>query len=109
MPSDAMQIQVCYAQPDGQTLLELNVPPGATIEQAIRCSGVLARHPEIDLERQRVGIFGQLKPLDTPVQSGDRIEIYRPLKADPKEARQRRVAKKRAEGSREGNKWQGRR
>ncbi len=109
MPDEAIRIQVCYAQRDTQTLLAMNVPPGATIEQAIRCSGVLERHPEINLEQQRAGIFGQLKPLDTPVQAGDRVEIYRPLKADPKEARQRRVAKKRAEGSREGNKWQGRR
>ncbi|APR95504.1 protein RnfH [Pandoraea thiooxydans] len=109
MPNDVLQIQVCYAQPDTQTLLALSVSRGATIEQAIRRSGVLERHPEINLAQHRVGIFGQLKPLDTPLQTGDRIEIYRPLKVDPKEARQRRVAKKRAEGSREGNKWQGRR
>nr|WP_150698284.1 RnfH family protein [Pandoraea terrae] len=102
-----MTVQVCYALPAEQTLIPVDVVAGATIAQVIEQSGVLKRHPELDLSRMRVGIFGKLKPLDTPVAEGDRVEIYRPLVADPKLARQRRVEKVRTEGSREGQKWLG--
>lgn len=105
MGSEFLTVQVCYALPECQTLLDVAVPAGATIEAAIRQSGILQQHPDIDLEHQRVGIFGKLKSLDTEVRAHDRIEIYRPLKADPKVARQRRVEKHRAEGTREGQKW----
>lgn len=106
MPSDAMiAVQVCYALPQRQVLLDVTVPAGATVEEAIRRSGILAQCPEIDLARQRVGVFGKLKPLSAPLRMHDRVEIYRPLSADPKVARQRRVAKHRAEGTREGQKW----
>jgi len=89
-----LRVQVCYARPDTVFLEELDVAPGVTLEQAIRASGVLTRAPEIDLTVCTVGIYGKVKPLDTPLWASDRVEIYRPLQADPMEARRRRVAKK---------------
>lgn len=98
-------IQVCYALPDTQTLIDVDLPDGATVRDAIDASGVLARHPDIDLATQKTGIFGKLVPLDAPVAEHDRVEIYRPLIVDPKAARQRRVDKTRRAGSIEGRKW----
>jgi hypothetical protein len=103
--SAMLSIDVCYALPDRQTLISLQLPPGATLEQAIGASGILERHPDIDLAKQKVGVFGKLKPLDTVLADHDRVEIYRPLIVDPKLARQRRVEKTRRDGSIEGRKW----
>ncbi|RJG00880.1 RnfH family protein [Noviherbaspirillum sedimenti] len=91
---EMLQVQVCYARPDAIFLEELTFTAGTTLEQAIRASGILARAPEIDLAVCKLGIFGKLKPLETILRDRDRIEIYRPLQADPKEARRRRVVKK---------------
>ena len=99
------QVMVCHATPDEIFLKSLDVAPGTTLEDAIRASGVLQAFPQLDLGVCRVGVFGKLRSLDTQAQPGDRIEIYRPLIADPKTARQRRVAHKRAAGSTEGLKW----
>ncbi|MEI7293469.1 RnfH family protein [Paraburkholderia tropica] len=104
--SATLSIDVCYALPDAQTLIGVRLAPGATVQQAIEASGVLARHPEIDLTTLKVGVYGKLKPLDTVLADHDRVEIYRPLLVDPKLARQRRVDKTRKEGSIEGRKWQ---
>ena len=104
--SATLSIDVCYALPDSQTLISLQLPPGATVQQAIDASGILGRHPEIDLAKLKVGVYGKLKPLDTALADHDRVEIYRPLIVDPKMARQRRVDKSRKEGSVEGRKWQ---
>ncbi len=101
-----LAVQVCYALPDRQTLIDVEVPDGATVRDAIDASGVLARHPDIDLAAGKTGIFGKLAPLDAPLAAHDRIEIYRPLVVDPKLARQRRVDKTRRAGSIEGRKWQ---
>ena len=90
----ALKIQVCYALPDSTTLLELTLPAGSTVKQAIDTSGLLARFPEIDLSVQKVGVFGKLKPLDAVLHDGDRIEIYRALQADPMESRRRRAKHK---------------
>jgi putative ubiquitin-RnfH superfamily antitoxin RatB of RatAB toxin-antitoxin module len=87
----ALNIQVCYAGHGGIFLRDLRVPAGATVHQAIRQSGVMEVAPEIDLTVWRVGIYGQLKQLDTVLRAYDRIEIYRPLVADPKEARRKRA------------------
>ncbi|HYD95737.1 MAG TPA: RnfH family protein [Noviherbaspirillum sp.] len=89
-----IRVQVCYARPDRQVLRELTVAEGATVEAAIRASGLLQEAPEIDLARNRVGIYGKLKALDTVLRAHDRVEIYRPLVADPKESRRARAAKK---------------
>jgi uncharacterized protein len=105
MSAPHLKIEVCYALPRAQTLIDVDVPHGATLQQAIDASGVLARHPEIDLAKQRVGVFGKLKPLDTVLADHDRVEIYRPLIVDPKAARLARVEKSRKEGSIEGRKW----
>ncbi|SMF95749.1 hypothetical protein SAMN02949497_3123 [Methylomagnum ishizawai] len=89
-----MKIEVAYAKPDHQLILGLELPAGATAEQAIRASGMLARFPEIDLAVNAVGIFGKTCALDQALKPGDRVEIYRPLPADPKEARRGRAVKK---------------
>ncbi|MES2015449.1 MAG: RnfH family protein [Pseudomonadota bacterium] len=88
------QVQVCYASPEQQFLRELAVEEGATIEQAIAQSGVLGAVAGIDLALQPVGLFGKKRALDTVLREHDRIEIYRPLVADPKESRRRRADKK---------------
>ncbi len=90
----AIRVQVAYARADQQLVLTVDVPMDASVERAIRDSGILARFPEIDLERHAVGIFGARVALDDVVQAGDRIEIYRPLQVDPKEARRRRAARR---------------
>jgi uncharacterized protein len=100
-----LSIDVCYALPDTQTLIPVELAPGATVQQAIDASGILRRHPEIDLEKLKVGIYGKIKPLDAVLADHDRVEIYRPLIVDPKAARQRRVDKTRKAGSVEGRKW----
>ena len=91
-----INVQVCYARPEGSFLKALTLDRGTTIAQAIEASGVLSTHPEIDLSQLRLGIFGKLKAADTEVREGDRIEIYRPLQADPKETRRRRAAHRKA-------------
>ena len=88
------RVEVAYATPSRQEVIEVVIPPGASIEQVIRESGLLQRFPEIDLARSRVGIFGEIASLQDPVRDGDRVEIYRPLLADPKETRRRRAARR---------------
>lgn len=87
-----MQIGVCYAEADRQLWLKLDVPESCTVQEAIDRSGLLQRFPEIDLQRQKVGIFGKLTKLDALVNEGDRIEIYRPITADPKTVKRRQIA-----------------
>lgn len=90
--SDDIAIVVAYApSADEQRLVWLRVPRGTTVEEAIRASGLLAAFPEIDLARQSVGIYGERVPLTRRVAEGERVEIYRSLIADPKEARRRRA------------------
>ena len=90
--AECLKVEVAYALPDEQTLFALEVSPGTTAEQAIQRSGVLERFPEIDLTTQKIGIFGKLNKLDYVLRAGDRVEIYRPLIADPKEVRKQRAA-----------------
>ena len=89
------KVEVVYATPERQSLYAVNVAAGATVRDAIERSGVLAAFPEIDLARNRVGIHGKLATLGTPLGDDDRVEILRPLQADPKEARRRRAARRR--------------
>jgi len=89
----AWRVQVAYATPARQEVIDVTLPAGATIEDAIRLSGMLARFPEIDLSRNRVGIYGEVARLQDPVHDGDRVEIYRPLQVDPKEIRRARAGK----------------
>ncbi len=92
---DTIRVEVAYALPDEQVLLSLEVPEGTTAREAVERSGILERFPEIDLGgTNKLGIFGRLTRADQPLRDRDRVEIYRPLKADPKETRRRRAAKK---------------
>jgi putative ubiquitin-RnfH superfamily antitoxin RatB of RatAB toxin-antitoxin module len=89
---EPLKVWVCYVTPTDEFLRELALPAGATLEQAIRQSGLLLALPEIDLDSWEVGIFGKKKPRDTVLHAQDRVEVYRPLLADPKEARRRRAS-----------------
>ena len=91
MPHNNITVEVAYALPQQQLIIPVQVSPGTTAEQAIRASGILAKFPEIDLNQNQIGIFGKLTKLDTTLRNLDRIEIYRPLIADPKEVRKQRA------------------
>ncbi len=85
-----MNVGVCYAESDRQLWMRLEVPDSSTIEETINLSGVLKLYPEINLTSQKVGIFGKIAALDTPVKDGDRVEIYRQITADPQTVQRRR-------------------
>ena len=89
--SKDITIELAYAAARGQTVLQLEVKSGTTIGEAIKQSGILQQFPEIDLALNKVGIFGKLARTDTLLRDRDRLEIYRALIADPKEARRRRA------------------
>lgn len=91
---EGVQVVVCYASAREEFLRPMKVAPGTTIGQAIEMSGVLEAYPEINLATQPVGIYAKKKTLDTVLRERDRIEIYRPLVADPKDSRRKRAAKK---------------
>jgi putative ubiquitin-RnfH superfamily antitoxin RatB of RatAB toxin-antitoxin module len=86
-----LTIELVYATAGRQTLVELDVAAGTTVAQAIALSGIPTAHPEIDLPECKTGIFGKLASPDTVLRERDRVEIYRPLRADPKEVRRRRA------------------
>ena len=90
--SELIPVEVAYARADRQMIIPLNVATGTTAEQAIEQSGILQAFPEINLEKNKLGIFAKLSKKDTPLKAGDRVEIYRPLIADPKEVRRKREA-----------------
>ena len=90
--SEMLRVEVCYALPDKQELVAVKLPEGATLQQALEASGLLAKHPEIDLKKNKFGIHAKLSKLDAPLRDRDRVEIYRPLIADPKEVRKQRAA-----------------
>ena len=85
-------VEVAYALPGEQLIVPIKVNKGITAEQAIRASGILSKFPEIDLTINKIGIFGKLSRLDATLRHLDRVEIYRPLIADPKEVRKQRAA-----------------
>ena len=92
--AEAIKVSVCYAAPGQEWLQTLELPLGSTIEQAIVRSGVLDAIAGLDLATHPVGIYAKKKPLDTVLRAHDRVEIYRPLLADPKESRRKRADKK---------------
>lgn len=92
--NELIPVEVAYASPAEQVLLQLHVACGTTLAQAVALSGVLDRFPQIDLQRQRVGIWSRLVLPDEILKPGDRVEIYRPLLADPKDVRRQRAAHK---------------
>ena len=89
--SKDITIEVAYAAARGQTVLQLEVKSGTRISEALKQSGILQQFPEIDLALNKVGIFGKLARTDTVLRDRDRVEIYRALIAEPKEARRRRA------------------
>jgi putative ubiquitin-RnfH superfamily antitoxin RatB of RatAB toxin-antitoxin module len=89
--SGKITVQVVYAMPVRQTKLKLEVAEGTVLEQAVALSGILQKHPEIDLNKNSLGVFGRKSGRNTPLRDGDRVEIYRALIVDPKEARRRRA------------------
>ena len=91
MSTATINVEVMYALPAQQPLLRVRLAEGATVEDAIRQSGVLDAFPEIDLAKNKVGIFSKLVKLDEKLRDKDRVEIYRPLIADPKEVRRKRA------------------
>jgi putative ubiquitin-RnfH superfamily antitoxin RatB of RatAB toxin-antitoxin module len=91
-----ISVEVAYAKPDMQVIIPIHVPQGTTLEQAIELSGVLQQFPEIDLSVNKVGIFGKISKKDHVLRQRDRVEIYRPLIADPKQVRKERAAQGKA-------------
>jgi len=79
-----MKIGIAYALPQRQVWFDVELPNGATIQDAINRSGILKQFPEIDLEKQKVGVYSKLSKLDAVLNDGDRVEIYRPITCDPK-------------------------
>jgi len=90
--SDSIHVEVCYALRDRQDVVQLRLPVGSTVQRAVEASGLLQKHPEIDLARaNKLGVFAKLVKADTVLRDKDRVEIYRPLIADPKEVRRKRA------------------
>lgn len=106
--SSLITVEVAYATPDKQSIIELEVPRGTTAYEAVEQSGIAEVFPEIDLANNSMGIFSDLMdgkklplPADYILQQKDRVEIYRPLTVDPKQARLARAAKKKAESAKQ--------
>jgi len=89
--SGLMDVEVAYALPDNQLIISLSVPNDSNVEQVIKASGIMQRYPQIDLEKDKIGIFSKVCKLDKIMKPGDRVEIYRSLIVDPKEKRRRRA------------------
>jgi putative ubiquitin-RnfH superfamily antitoxin RatB of RatAB toxin-antitoxin module len=91
MGAENIRVEVAHARPDKQLLLQLEVPAGTTLLEAIELSGITAEFPALEVDPARVGIFGVRARFEDVLRPGDRVEIYRPLIADPKEARRKRA------------------
>ncbi len=99
MTEESIRVEVAYAREGAQALLPVSGPVGLTVAEAIERSGIIQRFPEIDLDANKVGVFGKVAKLDAPLADGDRVEIYPPLIADPKQARKERAAEADATGA----------
>ncbi|CAH1528105.1 putative component of the Rsx system (modular protein) [Vibrio owensii] len=97
--SDMIHVEVVYALPQEQRVFNLVVNNQAAVEEIIRQSGVLELYPEIDLKKNKVGVYSRNVRLDATVRDKDRIEIYRPLLADPKEIRRKRAEQAKVAGN----------
>lgn len=89
-----MLVEVAYASVEEQVILEVGIDEGATVETAIRKSGILEKFPELDMGSVTVGVFGHAEKMDRVLIARDRVEIYRPITCDPKEVRRQRARKK---------------
>ena len=92
MADELIAVEVCYPLPDQQVQIRMQLPAGSNLQQALEASGILEKHPEIDLKKNKFGIWNKLSKVDTVLRNFDRVEIYRPLIADPKEVRKQRAA-----------------
>lgn len=90
--ANKIAVEVAYALPDSQVIIPVKVDTDMTVEEIIHHSGILEKYPDINLKTNKVGVFGKLTKLSSTLREGDRIEIYRPLIADPKEVRRQRAA-----------------
>lgn len=90
--AEMMNIEVCYALPTKQEVARVKLPEGASLQQALEASGLLVKYPEIDIKKNKFGVWNKLSKLDSVLRNKDRVEIYRPLIADPKEVRKQRAA-----------------
>lgn len=89
---EMLSFEVVYALPEKQEIITVRLAEGATVRQSIEASGLLQKYPEIDLAKNKLGIFAKLAKPDALLRDRDRVEIYRPLIADPKAVRQQRAA-----------------
>lgn len=89
--ANEIMVEVAYALPQQQVIIPLKLAAESRVEDAIKRSGILDKFPEIDLAHSKVGIFSKLTKLDAVLRDKDRVEIYRPLIADPKEVRRKRA------------------
>lgn len=92
MTEQYLSVEVCYPLPDKQEVVRLRLPVGSNLQQALESSGLLGKYPEIDLKKNKFGIWNKLAKVDAVLRDMDRVEIYRPLIADPKEVRKQRAA-----------------
>jgi len=90
--ADPINVEIVYALPQRQELVSIRLPEGATVQQAVEASGLIRKYPEIDPANVKFGIFSKISKPDTVLRDKDRVEIYRPLIADPKEVRRQRAA-----------------
>lgn len=98
MENNTISVEVVYGLPEKQSLLTVSVPENSNVEAAIVASGILKLYSDIDLSTNKVGIWNRASKLSETLKDGDRVEIYRPLIADPKEVRKRRAEKAKEEG-----------
>ena len=91
---EKIRVEVAYALPEEQIIISIKVPKKINVKQAIEKSGIQKKFSDIDLSKNKVGIFGKQTTLDHLLSDRDRIEIYRPLILDPKEMRRKRASKK---------------
>ncbi len=96
--ADDIRVEVVFATAERQRLVELALPVGATVRDAIRRSGLSKHFPDVDLDALEVGIWGRVVPREQLLKDGDRVEVYRPLELDPREARRRLAAAGRTMG-----------
>ncbi len=95
--TDRLQLEVAYARPERQLIVKLTLPAGTTAREAVLQSGIAGEFPDIDLAQLQLGVFGKAVPAEHVLRDRDRVEIYRPLQADPKEVRRRRAEAGKAE------------
>lgn len=94
--AEHIKVEVAYALPERQEIVSLSLPMGATVQQAVEASGLSGKYPCIDPAKGKFGIYSKLARPDTVLRDRDRVEIYRPLIADPKEVRKQRAAEGKA-------------